>query len=177
MMSPIPFCPSLEPWAKLTPVQVRTSRPRIQKGGGASPLGASKSRGSLITTLINSNNRAAKTKPTTGETKRARKTVPTCDQSTPEVPVEPDINWLATPTPMIEPIRVCELEAGNPYHQVLRFQRIAETSKAKTIANPAPEPTLRISSTGSSDTTAKATAPEDNSTPIRFHVPDHITAI
>src|SRR3984885_8242440 len=176
MRSPIPFWPSLEPWAKLTPVQVRTSRPRIQNGGGASPLGASKSRGSLITTLISSNSRAAKTNPTTGEINNARKTVPTCDQSTPEVPVEPDINWLATPTPMIEPMRVCELEAGSPYHQVLRFQRIAETSSAKTIANPAPDPTLRISSTGRSETTAKATAPEERNTPIRFHIPDHITA-
>src|SRR5262245_62705289 len=28
MMSPMPFCPSFEPWAKLTPVQVKTSRQR-----------------------------------------------------------------------------------------------------------------------------------------------------
>ena len=39
MMSPMPFCPSLEPWKKLTPVQVSTSRPRIQKGGGSVPCG------------------------------------------------------------------------------------------------------------------------------------------
>src|SRR5271170_5691500 len=177
MMSPMPFCPSLEPWKKLTPVQVRTSRQRIQNGGGASPLGASKSRGSLITNLSKSNKTAERTKPTTGEIRSDRKTLPTCDQSTPEVPVEPCINWLATPTPMIDPMRVWELEAGSPYHQVLRFQRIAETSSAKTMANPAPDPTLRMSSTGSSETTAKATAPEESSTPIRFHMPDHITAI
>jgi hypothetical protein len=30
---------------------------------------------------------------------------------------------------MIEPMRVCELEAGSPYHQVLRFHRMADTSK------------------------------------------------
>src|SRR6202041_4174727 len=119
----------------------------------------------------------AQTKPTSGESSSDFPMFVAWPQSTPLVPVFTDINWLATPTPMIEPIKVCELEAGNPYHQVLRFQRIAETSKAKTIANPAPEPTLRISSTGSSETTAKATAPEDSSTPIRFHVPDHITAI
>src|SRR6201992_3022726 len=176
MMSPIPFWPSLEPWAKLTPVQVRTSRPRIQKGGGASPLGASKSGGSLMTTLNSSSNNAAKTKPTIGDVSSERNTLPTCAQSTPLVPVEPDISWLATPTPIIEPIRVCELEAGNPYHQVLRFQRMAETSSAKTIAKPAPDPTLRINSTGNRETTANATAPEESNTPIRFHMPDHITA-
>ena len=41
------------------------------------------------------------------------------------------------PTPMIEPISVCELEAGNPTYQVPKFQTIAEISSAKTIANPA----------------------------------------
>ena len=41
MMRPIPFCPSLDPCAKLTPVQVRSSKQRIQNGGGASPTGAS----------------------------------------------------------------------------------------------------------------------------------------
>src|ERR1700732_3910327 len=177
MMSAMPYCTSFEPRKNITPVQVSTSRQRIQNGGGASPLGASNSRGSLIANLSTSNNTAARTNPTTGEISSARKTFPTCDQSTPEVPVEPCINWLATPTPMIEPMRVCELEAGSPYHQVLRFQMMAETSRAKTMANPAPDPTLRISSTGRSETTAKATAPEDSNTPIRFHMPDHITAI
>jgi hypothetical protein len=32
----MPFWPSLEPCAKLTPVQVRTRRPRIQSGGALS---------------------------------------------------------------------------------------------------------------------------------------------
>src|ERR1700730_16543051 len=141
MMSPMPFCPSFEPWKKLTPVQVSTSKQQMQNGGGASPLGASKSRGSLIANLSTSNNTAARTNPTTGEISSARKTLPTCDQSTPEVPVDPCINWLATPTPMIEPMRVCELEAGRPYHQGLRFQRMAETSRGNTMANPAAAPT------------------------------------
>jgi hypothetical protein len=39
-MSPMPFWPSFEPWAKLTPVQVNTSSARIQPGGGALPSGA-----------------------------------------------------------------------------------------------------------------------------------------
>src|SRR5712671_3617153 len=55
------------------------------------------------------------------------------------------------PTPIIEPMRVCELEAGNPKYQVPRFRRIAATSSAKTIANPALLPTCRISSTGSNE--------------------------
>ena len=33
MISPMPFCPSFEPWANETPVQVKISRPRIQVGG------------------------------------------------------------------------------------------------------------------------------------------------
>src|SRR5262245_22395405 len=41
MINPMPFCPSFEPWKKLPPVQVSMSRPRIQKGGGCVPAGAS----------------------------------------------------------------------------------------------------------------------------------------
>ena len=37
-MSPIPFCPSFEPCAKLTPVHVKRSRHRIQNGGGWGPF-------------------------------------------------------------------------------------------------------------------------------------------
>jgi hypothetical protein len=76
----------------------------------------------------------------------------------------------------MEPIKVCELDAGNPKYQVPRFQTMEEISRAKTIAKPAPEPTLMTSSTGSSATMPKATAPEEVSTPMRFHMPDHTTA-
>jgi hypothetical protein len=41
MINPMPFWPSFEPWAKLTPVHVSTSRPRIHHGGGSVPAGAS----------------------------------------------------------------------------------------------------------------------------------------
>ena len=58
-------------------------------------------------------------------------------QSTPLVPDFTDINWLAMPTPMMEPMRVWELEAGSPNHQVPRFQMIAATRRAKTMAKPA----------------------------------------
>jgi hypothetical protein len=87
------------------------------------------------------------------------------------------INWLAMPTPMMEPTMVCELEAGRPNHQVLRFQRMAAISSAKTMAKPAPELTWRISSTGSSVMMAKATVPEESSTPARLQMPDQTTAM
>ena len=54
------------------------------------------------------------------------------------------------PTPMMDPIMVCELDAGSPRHHVARFQMIAATSSAKTMAKPEPLLTFRISSTGSS---------------------------
>ena len=52
---------------------------------------------------------------------------------------------------------------------------IAAISSANTMAKPALEPTCRISSTGSSETMPKATAPEDSSTPSRLQQtrPDH----
>jgi hypothetical protein len=77
---------------------------------------------------------------------------------------------------MIEPISVCELEAGRPRYQVPTFQRMAAISRANTMAKPASEPTCRISSTGSSEMMPKATAPLETSTPRKFQVPDQITA-
>ncbi|MNN75487.1 hypothetical protein D3C81_1917930 [compost metagenome] len=46
------------------------------------------------------------------------------------------IRALARPTPRIEPIRVCELEAGMPKYQVPRFQVMAAASKENTMARP-----------------------------------------
>jgi hypothetical protein len=83
-----------------------------------------------------------------------------CQHSTPDVPLRPWSNAFATPTPMIEPIRVCELDAGSPKAQVPRFQIIAAIRSAKTIAKPALLPTCSISSTGKSEMIPKATAPE-----------------
>jgi hypothetical protein len=84
---------------------------------------------------------------------------------------------LAMPTPMMEPISVCELEAGKPSHQVLRFQMIAAIKSANTMAKPALLPTCRISSTGSSETIPKATAPVEVRTPRKLNRPDQTTAI
>ena len=39
MMRPMPFCPSFEPCANETPVQVRIRSPRIHHGGGWLPVG------------------------------------------------------------------------------------------------------------------------------------------
>ena len=81
------------------------------------------------------------------------------------------------PTPIIDPIRVCELEAGSAKNQVPTFQMMAAMSSANTMANPALLPTCRINSTGSRETMPKATAPEDNNTPMRLNIPDQTTAM
>ena len=59
------------------------------------------------------------------------------------------ISALARPTPRMEPISVCELEAGMPKYQVPRFQAMAAASMANTMARPRPVSTLISSSTGS----------------------------
>src|SRR5271157_2407415 len=119
---------------------------------------------------------AAAQKPITGEISKTLKTLMACSQSTPEVPLRRLSNWLAMPTPMMEPTMVCELEAGSPKYQVLRFQRIAAISSAKTIAKPEPLPTCKINSTGSKVMMVNATAPVESKTPMKFQVPDHATA-
>ena len=53
---------------------------------------------------------------------------------------------------------------------------MAEIKSENTIANPAPEPTLMTSSTGSNARIPKATVPAESSTPMRFHIPDQTTA-
>src|SRR5205814_9818281 len=122
-------------------------------------------------------NNAEPKKPTRGENRNAFPTLAACPQSTPEVPSWPCIKALAMPTPMIDPISVCELDAGRPKYQVPRFQMIAAISSANTIAKPAELPTCRISSTGSSEIMPNATAPLDSNTPRKLNEPDHTTAI
>ena len=50
-------------------------------------------------------------------------------------------------------------------------------SSANTMEKPEPELTCKISSTGSSAITAKATVPVEKSTPARLQMPDHTTAM
>ena len=175
MMRPMPFCPSLEPWKKDTSVQVTTSRARIAGGGGAMPSGSRKRAGDLMICFSSSNSSPAKTKPMIGETSSDRPISLALPHSTPEAPLR-FINWLATPTPMIEPISVCDDDDGSPNAQVPRFQMIAANKMAKTMAKPAATSGCRISSTGSSPMMLKATAPDAVSTPRKFHSPDHSTA-
>src|SRR5580692_6495603 len=52
MISPMPFCPSLLPCAKLTPEQVKISKARIGHGGGALPFGAVNSTSALSITIL-----------------------------------------------------------------------------------------------------------------------------
>ncbi len=40
MISPMPFCPSFDPWLNETAVQVKISSARMPRGGGALPSGA-----------------------------------------------------------------------------------------------------------------------------------------
>src|SRR6516162_2341627 len=121
-------------------------------------------------------NKKASTNPKIGESSSDFPIFAACAQATPLVPDLAFINWLAMPTPMIEPIRVCELDAGNPNHHVPRFHRMAAVNSANTIAKPALLPTCKISSTGNSETMPNATAPVDVTTPRKFHNPDHTTA-
>ena len=61
------------------------------------------------------------------------------------------MSWLATPTPMTEPIMVWELEAGRPLSQVARFQMMAAMSRAKTMAKPEPLETFEDELDGKED--------------------------
>ncbi len=92
-------------------------------------------------------------KPISGEINRVSPILVAWLQSTPLVPaVLAAINWFMRPTPMMEPMSVCELDEGSPKYHVPKFHRMAAISKANTMANPAPLPTCKINSTGNSDT-------------------------
>jgi hypothetical protein len=157
-------------------VQVRISRQRIQNGGGWSFGGSLYNSGIRTSVFSTSSSSAAHRKPTSGESSSDLPTPSAWPQSTPLVPDGPCISWFISPTPMIDPISVCELDDGNPKYQVARFHTIAAISSANTIAKPAPLPTCRISSTGSSCRMPNATAPLEIITPRKFHMPDQITA-
>src|ERR1051325_2203196 len=131
-----------------------------------------------MSALQASNNNAAQQNPTMGEMSSDVPTSPAFAQFTPSPNTWPfERMEFASPTPSMDPTSVCELDAGRPRYHVPRFQMIADTSSANTIANPAEEPTFNTSSTGSNATTPNATAPLDVNTPMRFQMPDHITAM
>src|SRR5271157_907496 len=127
--------------------------------------------------LHSHSNKAAAKKPNMGLKSSDLKTSAAFAQFTPSPNTWPGVTReFANPTPMMEPTRVCELDAGMPRYQVPRFQMMAASSSENTMANPAPEPTLSTSSTGRRDTMLYATAPLDKSTPVRLRIPDKTTA-
>src|ERR1700741_375480 len=126
--------------------------------------------------LSSSSKAAASANPNSGESSNASPTSLALPQSTPAVPSRPCMMAFITPTPMIEPISVCELDAGRPNAEVPRFQMMAAINSANTMAKPALLPTWRINSTGNNEIMPKATAPEDVSTPSRLNRPDQTTA-
>ena len=138
MIRPMPFCPSFDPWKKLTPAHVSTISARIGHGGGALPFGACTERGILEQPLESRIKSAGQRESHQRRNQQGLEHLYHLLQSTPEAPRLHFISWLASPTPMIDPTMVCELDAGKPNHQVPRFHRIAAISSAKTIANPAP---------------------------------------
>ncbi len=66
MISPMPFCPSLPPCAKLTAVQVKISRERMPQGGGLPVSGSLHSFLSRRSGLAISSSTAAPAKPISG---------------------------------------------------------------------------------------------------------------
>ena len=91
-----------------------------------------------VTTVIvgNCGISAATAKPASGESSSDRPMSIAFCQFTPSASDTWVSRALARPTPRIEPIRVCELEAGMPKYQVPRFQAMAEVSRENTITRP-----------------------------------------
>src|SRR5262249_19096886 len=88
----------------------------------------------------------------------------------------PEKRELARPTPRIEPINACELEAGRPKYHVPKFQMMAASKSDNTISRPAFLPMLINRSTGTRCTMLKATAAAPSKTPRKFISPDQSTA-
>jgi hypothetical protein len=76
----------------------------------------------------------------------------------------------------MDPMSVWELEAGRPRYHVPRFQLMADSSSASTIASPADWPLCTRSSTGNSFTIPMATAIPPRNTPRNFRTPERATA-
>ena len=98
------------------------------------------------------------------------------DQFTPSPNTWPGVSECAIPTPMIDPMSVCELEDGSPKYHVPTFQAIAPTSSANTIASPTPGPPATRSSTGSSFMMPIATLIPPAKTPMKLKTPESTTA-
>jgi hypothetical protein len=85
--------------------------PRVHHGGSWSPVGSENSNGvSRTITVLSTNKSSAASAKIEATTITPYRYFVVCDQSTPEVPARPRKNPLVMPTPMIDPIKVCELE-------------------------------------------------------------------
>ena len=119
MMRPTPFWPSFCPWAKLTPLQVEMRMARIHPGGDLSASAGARMAGNFAKAeRARSSSTEATPNPKKGETISDMPTSWTLCQLTPEPKTWPGMSELARPTPTMAPMRVCELEAGRPNHQV-----------------------------------------------------------
>ena len=118
----------------------------------------------------------ARKKPKKGEISNERPTSSTLCQLS-ATPVLPGRNLYASPTPKIEPINECELEIGIPKRQLVRFQIMAVHINDMIIAIPCEILLSTNASTGRRFTIPIATAIPPKYTPVKFHIPDQITAI
>ena len=75
------------------------------------------------------------------------------------------------PMPRMAPIRVCELETGNPSHQVERFQAMPDARRARTMMIADFEVALMSRSTGRRWTMLKAIAVPPTRTPRKLQKP------
>ena len=159
MTRPIPFWPSFDPWARLTPVQVSSNVPLDPAGRRLVAFGGLIKLGAFTSFLSRSKQARRKGRSRAGgdRTTRGRPRV-AFDQFTPEPNPWPESTEFASPTPRMAPIRVCELDAGIAISHVPRFQAIAENSRAITMASPLDESTETSSSTGKRLTIPNATA-------------------
>src|SRR6478736_7270229 len=113
IIKPTPFCPSLEPWKKLTAVQVKIRIKRIQRGGGLRLCGSLKMVLFFTNRFRINISITVSVKPKNGETMSDIPVLPASLQLTAAPPPSGKAEN-AIPTPKIAPIKVCELEEGSP---------------------------------------------------------------
>ena len=159
-MRPMPFWPSFEPCAKLTPVQVRMSNPRIQNGGGAVPSGATYSSRFGIEHLRDQEQQGRADE---SDERRQQQRLADVDGLRPvdaaraglrrhHLVGDPDADDRAD-----QRVRARRRQAEVPGAEIPDDRR--RSAARRPSRNPAALPTCRISSTGSSETMPNATAP------------------
>ena len=140
-MSPMPFWPSFDPCAKLTPVHVRIRTPRIHGGGGSALVGSAEKRGVAGDERATAAADRPRKNPTSGEMRegvadlaRLRPVDAAGARSRQYLIGEADADDRADQGGASSRLK--------PLHHVPRFQMIAPMSSANTIAKPDPDPTF-----------------------------------